>query len=172
MSSDAAAPTPAPRATLGLRARAPRRPVLSEAERGEIEEAFALFDAEKAGALDYHALKVAMRALGFDVHKAEVRAAVAARGDAAGRVSHDAFVALLAEKYAARDPEEEWKKAFAIFDEEGRGRISAAALRRVARELGEAIPDDELDAMIDEFADEDGGDISLAAFLQIMREAQ
>ena len=38
----------------------------------EIKEAFELFDTDKDGALDYHELKVAMRALGFDVKKAEV----------------------------------------------------------------------------------------------------
>lgn len=31
-----------------------------------------MFDTDKTGAIDYHELKIAMRALGFDVHKAEV----------------------------------------------------------------------------------------------------
>lgn len=45
---------------------------LSEDQRQEIREAFDLFDTDKDGAIDYHELKVAMRALGFDLKKAEV----------------------------------------------------------------------------------------------------
>lgn len=45
---------------------------LTDEQRQEIKEAFELFDTDKDGAIDYHELKVAMRALGFDVQKAEV----------------------------------------------------------------------------------------------------
>jgi centrin-3 len=38
----------------------------------EIREAFELFDMDKDGRIDYHELKVALRALGFDLKKAEV----------------------------------------------------------------------------------------------------
>src|SRR5712671_2603479 len=48
------------------------RPELSDEQRQEIKEAFELFDTDKDGAVDYHELKVAMRALGFDLKKAEV----------------------------------------------------------------------------------------------------
>ena len=34
----------------------------------EIKEAFELFDTDKDGCVDYHALKVAMRTLGFDLN--------------------------------------------------------------------------------------------------------
>ena len=47
-------------------------PVLSDDQRAEIREAFELFDTDKDGMVDYHELKVAMRALGFDLKKAEV----------------------------------------------------------------------------------------------------
>lgn len=48
------------------------RPELTDEQKLEIKEAFDLFDTDKDGALDYHELKVAMRALGFDVKKPEV----------------------------------------------------------------------------------------------------
>lgn len=53
-------------------ASAPSASDLSEEQRAEIKEAFELFDTDKDGAIDYHELKVAMRALGFDLKKAEV----------------------------------------------------------------------------------------------------
>ena len=48
------------------------RPEVSDEQKQEIKEAFDLFDADKDGSIDYHELKVAMRALGFDLKKAEV----------------------------------------------------------------------------------------------------
>ena len=41
-------------------------------QKQEIKEAFELFDTDKTGTIDYHELKVCMRALGFDVKKQEV----------------------------------------------------------------------------------------------------
>ena len=48
------------------------RPELTDEQKQEIKEAFELFDTDKDGSVDYHELKVAMRALGFDLKKAEV----------------------------------------------------------------------------------------------------
>lgn len=41
-------------------------------QKQEIREAFSLFDMNNDGLLDYHELKVALRALGFDLPKREV----------------------------------------------------------------------------------------------------
>jgi hypothetical protein len=73
----------------------------------------------------------------------------------------------MAAKIADRDPDEEIAKAFALFDESGRGRISARDLKRVARELGEALADEEIQEMIDE-ADRDGdGEVDLEEFRRV-----
>ena len=44
-------------------------------------------------------------------------------------------------------------------------------MRRVARELGEALSDEELRAMIDEFDIDQDGEISQAEFLSIMKQS-
>jgi centrin-3 len=46
---------------------------LTELERQEIHEAFKLFDTDNDDRIDYHELKVALRALGFDVKKPDVQ---------------------------------------------------------------------------------------------------
>jgi len=57
---------------------------LSEDQREEINEAFALFDLDKDGWIDYHELKVAMKALGFDLSKQEITAILREHGQQQG----------------------------------------------------------------------------------------
>ncbi len=64
----------------------------------------------------------------------------------------------MAARILARDPREEILRAFSLFDEGNKGTIRLDDLRRVARELGEGLEEDELVAMIEEFdLDGDGG---------------
>lgn len=76
----------------------------------------------------------------------------------------------MTQKIAERDPDEEILKAFALFDEDNTGKISLKNLRKVARELGENLADDELQAMIDEFDKNQDGEIDQEEFMAIMKQ--
>ncbi|CAG8619833.1 9333_t:CDS:2 [Ambispora gerdemannii] len=134
---------------------------LSEEQNTEIKEAFELFDTDKDGALDYHELKVAMRALGFDEKKPDVLKLIRQydkTGD--GYMVFEDFYKVMSERILTRSPLEEIQRAFKLFDDDNTGRISLRNLRRIAKELGENLDDEELQAMIDEFdMDEDGESI-------------
>ncbi|KAJ1836615.1 Calcium-binding component of the spindle pole body (SPB) half-bridge [Coemansia sp. RSA 2711] len=144
-------------------------PKISEDKLDEIREAFSLFDTNKDGYVDYFELKVAMRALGFDQKKDEVLRVLQQYGSIDGsKISLDGFTKIMSEMIAARDPVEEYKKAFKLIDENNTGLITVSSLRRIARELGENIAEDEIQAMIDEFDLDNDGGINEAEFIKIM----
>lgn len=133
-----------------------RRRELTEEQKQEIKEAFDLFDTDKDQAIDYHELKVAMRALGFEVKKPEVLKVLRDYDrEGTGKITFQGFFEVMSDWIKDRDPQEEILKAFDLFDDDHTGKISMRNLRRVARDLGETISEDELRAMIDEF-DTDG----------------
>jgi centrin-1 len=72
---------------------------LTEEQRQEIKEAFDLFDTESTGVIDVKELKVAMRALGFEPKKEEVRKIlqeIDRRGD--GVIKYEDFVDIMTQK--------------------------------------------------------------------------
>jgi centrin-3 len=66
-----------------------------------------------------------------------------------------------------RDPRDEILRAFALFDTDDKGIISLEDLRRVARELGEGLEEEELVAMIEEFDLEGKGGVGREEFVNI-----
>ena len=75
------------------------RSELTEEQRQEIKEAFDLFDSEGTGKIDAKELKVAMRALGFEPKKEEVRRIlqdIDKHGD--GTINFDDFMEIMSVK--------------------------------------------------------------------------
>lgn len=156
---------------------------------------FGLFDLDKDGHIDYHELKVALKALGFDLPKSDILSILQTHGVPASSLpshsqpnqnsqqragakptfsgpsrlllSHAAFLTLAAQRILARDPRDEILRAFELFDTEGKGSINLADLRRVARELGEGLQEEELVAMIEEFDVDGDGAIGREEFVGI-----
>ena len=86
-----------------------------------------------------------MRALGFEPRKEEIKKMVAEIDkDNSGNLSFDNFLSLMSTKMAEKDTKEEILKAFKLFDDDETGKISFQNLKRVAKELGENLTDEEL----------------------------
>ncbi|KAK2955810.1 putative Caltractin [Blattamonas nauphoetae] len=153
------------------KARQRTKPELTEEQRQEIREAFDLFDTDGSGTIDAKELKVAMRALGFEPKKDEVKRMIQEIDrDGTGTIDFTSFLEMMTIKMAERDPREEILKAFRLFDDDNTGKITFANLKRVAKELGENMSDEELQEMIDE-ADRDGdGAVGEEDFLRIMKK--
>jgi centrin-3 len=151
---------------------------------------------DKDGYLDFHELKVALRALGFDLPKSEISAILRQYGvpadnlltstaNASSRshakqaaipafsgatkliISHAEFSKVAATHIAARDPADEINKAFDLFDTNAKGGLDIDDLRRVARELNEGLTEEEMQAMIEEFDLDGDGLVSREEFLNI-----
>ena len=151
-----------------------------------------MFDLDRDKHLDYHELRVALRALGFTLSKPEIvqilnqygvpRTSVPGKGGPRAAplqqdqkphpsqllIPQQAFAQLAAQKMLERDPREEIERAFELFDSNAKGYIDLDDLRRVARELGETgLEEEELRAMIDEFDLEGIGGVGKEAFVGI-----
>ncbi|NXD37355.1 CETN2 protein, partial [Copsychus sechellarum] len=157
-----------------LGAGAPRRRAqpkleLPEEQQRQIRDASELFHTD--GSIDSRELKVAMRALGFDRKKEEIKKIISdIDKEGTGKISFTDFLAVMSQKMAEKDSKEEILKAFKLFDDDETGKISFKNLKRVAKELGENLTDEELQEMIDE-ADRDGdGEVSEQEFLRIMKK--
>ena len=98
---------------------------ITEEQKQEIREAFDLFDSESTGAIDSKELKVAMRALGFEPKKEEIRKIlVEVDKSGEGIIRFDDFLDIMTQKMLERDPIEEMKKAFHLICEEGQDKIT------------------------------------------------
>ncbi|THX58209.1 EF-hand [Aureobasidium pullulans] len=151
------------------------------------KEQFSLFDLDKDNHIDYHELKVALKALGFDLPKQDLLSLLSTHGIPASAPSttttttnkptfsgptrlllpHSSFLSIAATRILSRDPRDEILRAFDLFDTDGKGAINLADLRRVARELGEGLQEEELVAMIEEFDLDGDGAISRDEFVGI-----
>ncbi|XP_056288973.1 centrin-3 [Pseudoliparis swirei] len=146
-----------------------KRRELTEDQRHEVKEAFELFDTDRDKEIDYHELKVAMRALGFEVKKVDVLKILKDYDrEGTGKICFQDFSEVVTGLILDRDPLDEASKAFKLFDDDESGRIGLRNLRRVARELGEEVSDEELRSMIHEFDADGDGEINLEEFHSIM----
>lgn len=161
-----------PTSSVGLRRKSSGlKHELTEEQKQEVREAFDLFDTDGSGNIDIKELKVAMRALGFEPKKEEIRKMIADVGkEGSSSIDFEDFLSMMTQKMSEKDSKEEILKAFRLFDDDATGKISFKNLKRVAKELGENLTDEELQEMIDE-ADRDGdGEINEQEFLRIMKK--
>ena len=144
---------------------------LTEYQKLEIKDAFEMFDTEGTGVIDAKELKIAMRALGFDLKKDEVRritGEIDKHGD--GFVKYEDFLEILTQKTTDKEPIDEIKKAFKLMCEEGHDKITVKSLKKTIKDLGENMSEEEIVEMIEEADKDQDGEIGEEDFIKIMKK--
>uniref|UniRef100_A0A7S3T4P0 EF-hand domain-containing protein n=2 Tax=Choreotrichia TaxID=141411 RepID=A0A7S3T4P0_9SPIT len=146
-----------------------RKKELREDQLHEIEDSFELFDKDGTGVIDTDELWVALRALGSEPKKSEIKALVGEVDvDGTGQIDFDGYLKIILNKLAERPSKIDIEKAFRLFDGGAKGEVCAADLRRIADQIGEQISDEEIAEMIKEADSSGTGAVNLDEFIKIV----
>jgi centrin-1 len=148
------------------------RPGLSQDEVDEIRQAFDLFDTNGTGRIDPKELKAAMQSLGFDTKNPTIFQLIAdldtPEAAKKGGIEFEAFVEAINNKLGDKETKDGIRRIFDLFiDDPQSETITLASLRRIARELGEQMSNEELKDML-ERASSNGTELSFEEFYDIM----
>lgn len=149
-----------------------RKFVLNDDQMNLLREAFDLFDMEKTGKIDYHELKLTMKAFGFQIKKAELLNLIKSIDNdmTDGKITFDEYIEIMTNKFSERNPRDEAIMAFDLFDEEKKGKINLKNLKKAVKEINENLTENELKAIIEEFDQDSDGYITKEDFLKILDE--
>jgi centrin-1 len=150
----------------------PTRTGLSEDPTREIRDAFNLFDLDGDGVVNATDLKQTLNSLGFEFTKPELDRLIAeVDPKGTGVIDFENFSGLIHAKMAEREEIEDLRTAFDMIDEDRTGRLSLKNLKRVARELGETLADQELKDMLTEADTDQDGELSFDEFVALVSTA-
>merc|ERR1712098_186822 len=124
----------------------------------DIKEAFDIFDTSGVGTIESKDLKVALRAVGFEPSKEELKYLILSNSkltkdiddkdekeeDVNLRVDFNEFMDIMIMKMSEKDTLEDIKKSFKLFDEDSSGAISFDNLESVAKDLNEEMTEEEI----------------------------
>lgn len=128
---------------------------MTEEQRQEYKEAFAMFDKDGDGSISTEELSTVMRSLGQKPTESELADMInEVDTDGNGTIDFEEFLAMMTRQLNV-DHEAELQQAFAAFDEDGNGLISKEELIKVMASIGEELTESEVEEMIQE-ADLDG----------------
>merc|ERR1712216_163985 len=144
-------------------------PALKPEQLAEITEAFQLFDIDGSGTIDAKELGTAMRALGMEASKDEVRKMIEdIDKDGSGTIDLEEFTAMMTARTSDSESTEEKLKVFALFTGGNEKGITFKEMQRCATDLGDNMSAEDLQEMFDE-ADTDGdGVVSADEYLALL----
>jgi calmodulin len=142
---------------------------LTEEQKDELKEAFAIYDTNNDGVISTRELGTVLRQLGQNPTEAEILEMIKDLDkDKNSSISFDEFAVLMVDKMRNVDTEQEVRDAFRVFDVNGNGFLSADELRHVATNLGEKLTEEEANEMIRSANVDSNGQINYEDFVHLM----
>ena len=145
---------------------------ISTEENDDLRQAFDLFDIKENGKIDPSEIKETMKQLGFDLKNPTIYNIIndldTEESKKNGGLSFSEFSEIMQKRLGDRDTKEGVKRIFDLFvDNENAEYIPLESLKKVAKELGEKMSEDELKDMI-ECATKNNGKLSFEDFYYII----
>uniref|UniRef100_A0A182MWN0 EF-hand domain-containing protein n=1 Tax=Anopheles culicifacies TaxID=139723 RepID=A0A182MWN0_9DIPT len=133
---------------------------LSKDQMKILKDAFDAFDIEKKGSISLEVIGTIMELLGYALSEEELKEVMEDYDeDESGQIEFEEFIEL-ASNYV--EPEEDYdvlraelREVFMLYDKDGTGFIPVNSFKAILRELDGAVPENELDDIVDEI-DADG----------------
>jgi centrin-1 len=145
------------------------RPGITEDQIIEIKDAFDLFGLDKSGKIETRDLKNAMKSQGFEEKSPIIYKMICELDmEGKGKVDFDEFLDMMTEKNVDESSKEEIKKLFNLFDVDNSGFIELRNLKKIARELGESLSEEEIRDLIIRSDSDGDGKVSFQEFYDIM----
>ena len=148
------------------------RPGLSSEEVDEIKQAFDLFDTNGTGKIDPKELKAAMQSSGLDSKNPTIYQLIAdldtPQAEKNGGITFDDFVDVYLMNLGDKESEEGIRRIFdLLIDDPNADTITLSSLKKISKELGENMSDEELKDML-ERASKNGVELTFDEFYEIM----
>ena len=143
------------------------KPGLTEDEIEEIREAFSMFDTNGTGTIDPKELKAAMNSLGFEKKSPTVYEMICDLESEGGEVNFEYFLEAISNKLGNRESKDGISRIFDLFDDDRTSTINFNNIKRVAKDLGETMTNEELREMLQR-ASTNGDEITQEDFYNIM----
>ncbi len=148
------------------------RQEISTEENEDLRQAFDLFDIKENGKIDPSEIKETMKQLGFDLKNPTIYNIIkdldTEESKKNGGLSFSEFSEIIQKRLGDRDTKEGVRRIFDLFvDDEKAEYIPLESLKKVAKELGDKMSEDDLKDMI-ECATKNEGKLSFDDFYYII----
>ena len=145
---------------------------ISTEENEDLRQAFDLFDIKENGKIDPSEIKETMKQLGFDTKNPTIYKIIedldTEESKSNGGISFSEFSEIMHKRLGDRESKEGAKRIFDLFvDDENAEYIPLESLKKIAKELGEKMSEDDLKEMI-ECATKNDGKLNFDDFYYII----
>ncbi|KAI9497074.1 regulatory myosin light chain short version [Zychaea mexicana] len=138
----------------------------------ELNQAFQLMDVNEDGVVDAEDLETIFEHLGQPATPDQIEKMMSEAPSGSSHINFMVFLTMMADKLTGTDPEQVIIKAFAAFDDDGKGEINADYLRECMTTMGDRFTDEEVDIMFKGAAIDEQGNFDYKDFVRVLKHGE